>query len=68
MKKIAIYALDSTDDEATENKLRDFHNVAGRSGWDLVHECADRGFSGAKGRCRRPSDRCAEQRREARAV
>jgi len=54
MKKIAIYALDSTDDEATENKLRDFHNVAGRSGWDLVHECADRGFSDAKGRCRRP--------------
>ena len=54
MKKMAIYAQVSTDDHATGNQLRDFHNVAGRSASNLVHECADRGFSSAKGRCRRP--------------
>jgi DNA invertase Pin-like site-specific DNA recombinase len=54
MKKIAIYARVSTDEQTVDNQLRDLREVAVRNGWEIVHEYIDKGISGARGRDKRP--------------
>jgi DNA invertase Pin-like site-specific DNA recombinase len=54
MRKIAIYARVSTDEQTVDNQLRDLREVAARNGWEIVHEYIDKGISGAKGRDKRP--------------
>jgi DNA invertase Pin-like site-specific DNA recombinase len=55
IKKVAIYARVSTDQQTTENQLRELREVAARSGWVVTKEYIDHGISGAKGRDKRPA-------------
>jgi len=43
MKRVAIYARISTDDQTTEDQLRDLREVAARNGWEVVQEYVDKG-------------------------
>lgn len=54
MKRIAIYARVSTDQQSVENQLQVLREIAERSGWTIVHVFTDEGISGAKGRDQRP--------------
>jgi DNA invertase Pin-like site-specific DNA recombinase len=54
-RRAAIYARVSTDNQITENQLRDLRAVAERHGWQVVAEYVDNGISGAKGRDARPA-------------
>lgn len=54
-KIAALYARVSTDDQTTENQLKELRAVAKRMGWKLDGEYVDRGISGAKGRDKRPA-------------
>ncbi len=54
-RRAAIYARVSTDNQVTENQLRDLRAVAERHGWQVVAEYVDNGVSGAKGRDARPA-------------
>ncbi len=47
-KRAAIYARVSTDGQTTDNQLRELREVAGRMGWDIVHQYIENGVSGAK--------------------
>ncbi len=47
-KRAAIYARVSTDDQTTENQLRELRQVAERCGWEVVAEFVDNGISGAR--------------------
>ena len=53
-KRVAIYTRVSTDNQTTENQLRELRRVAKRAGWEVVAEFTDEGVSGAKGRDKRP--------------
>ncbi len=55
IKKVAIYARVSTDQQTTENQLRELREVAARNGWEITQEYVDHGISGAKGRDKRPA-------------
>jgi DNA invertase Pin-like site-specific DNA recombinase len=55
IKRVAIYARVSTDQQTTENQLRELRDVARRSGWEISKEYIDHGISGAKGRDKRPA-------------
>jgi DNA invertase Pin-like site-specific DNA recombinase len=48
--KVAIYARVSTEQQTTENQIRELTDVATRSGWEIVGTYCDEGISGAKGR------------------
>ncbi len=52
--KVAIYARVSTDGQSVNAQLADLREAAERRGWEIVHEYADKGISGAKGRDKRP--------------
>lgn len=52
--RVALYARVSTDDQTTDNQLRELREAAGRHGWEVVAEYVDHGISGAKGRDKRP--------------
>ncbi len=54
MKRAAIYARVSTQEQTTENQLQELRAVAQRMGWMVVDEYVDQGISGAKGRDQRP--------------
>lgn len=54
-KRAAIYARVSTDNQTTDNQLRELRAVAERMGWALDGEYIDQGISGAKGRDQRPA-------------
>jgi DNA invertase Pin-like site-specific DNA recombinase len=54
-KRIAIYARCSTDEQTTENQLRELREVAGRHGWDVVAVFDDDGISGSVARQDRPA-------------
>jgi DNA invertase Pin-like site-specific DNA recombinase len=54
-KRVAIYARVSTDEQTTENQLRELRAVAERAGWVIVEEFIDHAISGAKGRDKRPA-------------
>lgn len=55
IRKVAIYARVSTDQQTTENQLRELREVAARNGWNVTKEYIDHGISGAKGRDKRPA-------------
>lgn len=55
MKRVAIYARVSTDNQTTDNQVNELRAVAERNGWEIVHEFIDQGISGAKGRDQRPA-------------
>ena len=52
--RAAIYARVSTDEQTTDNQLRELRAVAKRFGWKVVAEYTDNGVSGTKGRDQRP--------------
>ena len=54
-RRAAIYARVSTDNQTTENQIRELRQHARRMGWDVVHKYIDQGVSGAKGREQRPA-------------
>ena len=54
MKKVAIYARVSTNQQTTENQLLELRRIASLNGWQVVKEFVDEGISGAKGRDQRP--------------
>ena len=54
-KRAALYARVSTDNQTTDNQLRELRAVVKRMGWVLDGEYIDRGVSGAKGRAKRPA-------------
>ena len=53
-KRVAIYARVSTDQQTTENQLRELRQWADRAGHTVVTVFQDEGISGAKGRDKRP--------------
>lgn len=54
IKRVALYLRVSTQDQRTENQLRELTEVANRTGWNVVATFTDTGISGAKGRKDRP--------------
>jgi DNA invertase Pin-like site-specific DNA recombinase len=54
MKRAAIYARVSTDEQTTENQLAELRASAERQGWNVTGEYVDHAVSGAKGRDQRP--------------
>jgi DNA invertase Pin-like site-specific DNA recombinase len=54
-KVAALYARVSTDQQTTQNQLKELRAVARRMGWKLDGEFIDQGVSGAKGRDQRPA-------------
>src|SRR5262245_39544074 len=54
MKRVAIYARVSTDQQTTANQELEIRKVAKRAGWHVVKIFRDAGISGAKGRGERP--------------
>lgn len=54
-KRAAIYLRVSTKDQTTENQRRELAVQAERAGWTVVEVYEDAGFSGAKGRDKRPA-------------
>lgn len=55
IKRAAIYARVSTDQQTTENQLKELRAMARRMGWKITEEYIDNGISGAKGREQRPA-------------
>ena len=55
IKKVAIYARVSTDQQTTEKQFRELRSVAKRNGWEITKKYVDHGISGAKGRDKRPA-------------
>src|SRR5215471_16066022 len=55
-KRIAIYARTSTtDDQTTENQIRELQDVAQRHGWVIINIFDDNGISGSVPREQRPA-------------
>ena len=48
--KVAIYVRVSTNEQTTENQVRELIAWADRAGHEIVHIYDDNGISGAKGR------------------
>jgi len=48
MKKCALYARISTNDQHLENQLLDLRKLAAQRGFEVVREYTDRGISGSK--------------------
>ena len=53
--RVALYARVSTDGQSVNAQLAELHEIADRRGWEIAHEYADKGISGAKGRDQRPA-------------
>lgn len=51
----AIYARVSTDDQTTQNQIRQLREVAEHADWEVVETYTDKGISGSKGRNGRPA-------------
>ena len=54
-RRIAIYARCSTEEQTTENQIRELQAVASRHGWDVAAEFDDNGISGGVPREDRPA-------------
>jgi len=54
-RRAAICARVSTDNQTTENQIRELRQHAKRMGWEIVQKYVDQGISGAKGREQRPA-------------
>ncbi|MBU6305126.1 MAG: recombinase family protein [Betaproteobacteria bacterium] len=55
MKKAAIYARVSINQQTCENQLTELRAVANRAGYQIVSKFMEEGISGAKGRLDRPA-------------
>jgi DNA invertase Pin-like site-specific DNA recombinase len=55
VRRAAIYARVSTDNQTTQNQIRELRLHARRMGWEIVQKYVDQGISGAKGREQRPA-------------
>ena len=55
MRRVAIYARVSTDQQTTANQERELREIADRAGWEVVRVYRDEGISGGKGRDLRPA-------------
>jgi DNA invertase Pin-like site-specific DNA recombinase len=53
--RAALYLRVSTTDQDTDRQERELRAVAASRGYDVVEVYADNGFSGSKGRDRRPA-------------
>jgi DNA invertase Pin-like site-specific DNA recombinase len=53
-KRVALYVRVSTNEQTTENQIRELTQWAERAGHDVVKVYGDAGISGAKGRDKRP--------------
>ena len=53
-KRVALYVRVSTDDQTVENQKRELQAWAARCGHSMEKVFEDRGFSGSKGRDKRP--------------
>jgi DNA invertase Pin-like site-specific DNA recombinase len=53
-KRVALYLRVSTTEQTVENQQRELEAVAERHGWNVVAVLTDAGFSGTKGRDKRP--------------
>ena len=54
--KAAMYArVSTTNGQTPENQLSRLRDVAAKAGWTVVEDFVDHGFSGAKGRDKRPA-------------
>ena len=54
MRRVAIYARVSTDDQTTANQLEELKRWAKNAGHSVVKVYEDAGISGSKGRDKRP--------------
>jgi DNA invertase Pin-like site-specific DNA recombinase len=54
-RRIAIYARCSTDEQVTDNHIRELRAVASRQGWEVVAVFDDNGISGGVPREDRPA-------------
>jgi len=52
--RAALYVRVSTNEQTTDNQIRDLQTAATQRGWELTRTYSDEGISGAKGRDRRP--------------
>ena len=55
IKRVALYARVSTDDQSPENQLLELRAVAHRMGWCVINIYVDQGVSGSKDRENRPA-------------
>ena len=55
MRRVAIYARVSTDEQTTANQLKELKAWAKRAGHAVVQVYADQGISGSNGRDKRPA-------------
>jgi len=53
--RVGIYARVSTDNQTTQNQVRELKAVAKRLGWVVTEVFVDQGISGSKGRDQRPA-------------
>ena len=53
-QRVALYLRVSTTEQTVENQQRELEAVAERHGWNVVAIFTDSGFSGTKGRDKRP--------------
>src|SRR5262245_25046302 len=54
VKRAAIYARVSTDQQTTETQIVELRLIAHRMGWEIAAEFVENGVSGAKDRTQRP--------------
>jgi DNA invertase Pin-like site-specific DNA recombinase len=54
MKRVAVYARVSTDEQTVANQQRELQAAADRHGWQITATFTDEGISGTKGRDKRP--------------
>ncbi|MGP8164171.1 MAG: recombinase family protein [Steroidobacteraceae bacterium] len=54
-KRVTFYLRVSTGGQTVENQRRELQAAADQRGWDVVEIYSDNGFSGAKGRDKRPA-------------
>jgi DNA invertase Pin-like site-specific DNA recombinase len=53
-KRVGMYLRVSTGGQSVENQRQELERVAAQRGWQIVETYIDQGFSGAKGRDKRP--------------
>jgi DNA invertase Pin-like site-specific DNA recombinase len=53
-KRVGMYLRVSTGGQSVENQRQELERVAEHRGWQIVETYVDQGFSGAKGRDKRP--------------
>lgn len=61
MKRVAIYTRVSTDEQTTENQLRDLQRAAQKNDWQIVYVFRDEGVSGSKALFRREEGKKLKQ-------